>query len=84
MTDNADKVRENRARRAADRQGLMLVKSRRRDPRAEDFGLYVLVNDSAGNHYGRRGGQAAFSAFLDGEGMTLDQVEDELAATAQR
>jgi hypothetical protein len=82
MTDNAAKVRENRLRRAADRQSLMLVKSRRRDPRAEDFGLYVLVDDSAGNHYGRRGGQAAFSAFLDGEGMTLDEVAEALGEQA--
>jgi hypothetical protein len=39
-----NKVRENKARRAAERQGLRLVKSRRRDPRALDFGLYSLVS----------------------------------------
>lgn len=33
-----DKVRENRARRAAERQGYALSKSRRRDPRASDYG----------------------------------------------
>lgn len=37
------KVRENRLRRMADRQGLRLMKSRRRDPRALDFGTYWLV-----------------------------------------
>jgi hypothetical protein len=51
------------------------VKSGRRDPRAIDYGLYVLVGDSAGNKYGRRGGQAAVSEFARGEGMTLDEVE---------
>ena len=38
------KVRENRLRRAAERQGLRLVKSRRRDPRAFDYGKYMLVD----------------------------------------
>jgi hypothetical protein len=38
------KVRENRVRRAADRQGLRLSKSRVRDPNARDFGLYALVD----------------------------------------
>lgn len=39
-----EKVRENRLRRMAERQGLRLVKSRRRDPRAIDYGLYTLVS----------------------------------------
>ena len=38
-------VRENRARRMADRQGLRLEKSRRRDPRALTFGTYQLVDE---------------------------------------
>lgn len=40
-----DKVRENRLRRMAGRQGLKLVKSRRRDERAVDFGGYMLVDE---------------------------------------
>jgi hypothetical protein len=43
MSDT-DKVRENRVRRAAQRQGLALMKSRRRDERALDYGMYMLVN----------------------------------------
>lgn len=43
-----DKVRENRARRAADRQGLKLTRSRRRDPRATDYGAYQLVDKATG------------------------------------
>lgn len=39
------KVVENRARRIAQRQGLRLVKSRRRDPQAIDYGTYMLVDD---------------------------------------
>jgi hypothetical protein len=39
----SDKVRENRLRRMAERQGLRLVKSRRRDPHAIGYGGYMLV-----------------------------------------
>jgi hypothetical protein len=37
-----DKVRENRLRRMASRQRLRLSKVRRLDPRAYDFGSYLL------------------------------------------
>ena len=40
--DKDEKVRENRARRAAERQGFRLIKSRRRDPRAVGYGLWWL------------------------------------------
>jgi hypothetical protein len=43
-----DKTRENRLRRKADRMGLQLVKSPRRDPQALDFGLYALVDHETG------------------------------------
>lgn len=72
----SDKVRENRLRRAAQRQGLILVKSRRRDPRALDYGLYVLVDDTKGNRM--PGAQAPISAFAKGDGVTLDEIEKEL------
>ncbi len=36
------KARENRARRAAQRQGFRLVKSRTRDPLALDYGWHIL------------------------------------------
>ena len=39
-----EKVRENRLRRMAQRQGLRVVKSRRRDPRAIGFGCYYIVD----------------------------------------
>lgn len=55
----AAKVRENRLRRMAERQGLQLERSRRRDPRARDYGLYRImdtatksvVHDLGGSHY---------------------------------
>lgn len=40
------KVRENRLRRMAARQGLSLLKNPRRDPRALDYGSYMLVDAS--------------------------------------
>lgn len=44
-TDTVTKVRENRLRQAAQRQGLTLRKSRTRDRRALDYGRYTLTND---------------------------------------
>lgn len=65
--ESVDKVRENRARRAADRQGLVLVKSRRRDPLALDYQRYWLTDAVGG-------------LVAGGEhGMTLDAIERELA-----
>ncbi|HEY8358669.1 MAG TPA: hypothetical protein VIL30_14520 [Ramlibacter sp.] len=62
--DTADKVRENKARRAAIRQGLELQKSKRRDPRAIDFGGYMLV-DLQRNFVVFGGDPHAFSASLE-------------------
>jgi len=42
----ADKMRENRFRRIADRQGLRLEKSRRSEPRATDYGTHMLIDAS--------------------------------------
>jgi hypothetical protein len=61
-----EKVRENRLRRAAARQGLRLTKSRRRDPLALDFGRYWLTDD---NNRGVAG---------DMNGCTLDEIEEVL------
>jgi hypothetical protein len=61
-----EKVRENRLRRMASRQGLQLMKSRRRDPRALDYGTYWLV-DASGVEVAR-GDVDAIEARLTGEG----------------
>jgi len=61
-----EKVRENRLRRAAGRQGLRLIKSRRRDPRAVDYGRYWISGENR--------------ALLTSEyGVTLDEVEEYLS-----
>jgi len=66
----AEKVRENRLRRMAERQGLRLEKSRRRDPRAIDYGTYQLV-DVVTNARRAVGWQSGY-------GLTLDGIEEEL------
>lgn len=43
-----EKSREIRFRRMAKRQGLELKKSRRRDPKAVDFGGYMLIDQRTG------------------------------------
>lgn len=40
----SDKVRENRLRRMAERQRVIVQKSRTRDPRAVDFGGFMLID----------------------------------------
>jgi hypothetical protein len=44
MSDQDRKVLENRLRRAADRQGLRLEKSRLRDPLAIGYGTFMLTD----------------------------------------
>lgn len=58
----AGDVRENRLRRMADRQGLFLQKSRRRDPRALDYGTYALIDQKTDKP-------------VAGDRMTIDEVE---------
>jgi hypothetical protein len=75
-SNTTEKVRENRLRRMAERQGLRLVKSRRRDPRAIDYGLYTLVSDRTNTTVAgteRTTGRPEFTlddveAWLTGEG----------------
>lgn len=45
---NWTRNRENRLRRAAERQGLRLDKSKRRDPNALGHGLYALIDTDTG------------------------------------
>ena len=71
MTD--EKVRENRLRRVADRQGLRLVKSRRRDERALDYGLYALIDKKTKYGIFEPVGGSPYVA-------ALDEVEEYLTA----
>jgi len=50
----SQKVRENRLRRMAERQGFKLVKSRRKDRRAIDWGTYWLVGSGLLDETGTR------------------------------
>ncbi|MGH7611643.1 MAG: hypothetical protein ACREN4_06460 [Candidatus Dormibacteria bacterium] len=75
-TDTAAKVRENRLRRMAERQGLQLVKSRRRDPRALDYGLFWLTS--------RNSNRIVLGWEAGGRGVTLDAVETYLSGEGSR
>jgi hypothetical protein len=53
MRTIAEMVRENRARRAIARQGYRLVKIRRRDTRAFDYGMWRIMPEKvADREYG--------------------------------
>ena len=65
MDEQVDKVRENRVRRMAQRQGLMLRKSRRRDPYATDYGRYWLADINTSG-----------LIFGDQWGATLEEIEE--------
>ena len=62
------KVRENRIRRKLIRMGYRLIKSRRRDPQAYDYGGYMIVDECNRVVSGTESG-LAFE-------LTLDNVED--------
>jgi hypothetical protein len=61
-----EKVKENRLRQVAARRGMRLVKSRRRDPKALDFGRYWLIN------------RAGTIVAGDVDGISLDEIEEQL------
>ena len=71
----SEKVRKNRLRRAAGRQGLRLSKSRRRDPHAYDYGGYMIVNASTNG--------VVAGASPTAYNMNLDDVEDFLLGDTQ-
>jgi hypothetical protein len=77
MTE-AERTREQRVRRAARRQGLQLVKSRTRDPRALDYARYALDSMITPNRRVWGYGQ------LGRPGATLDEIEDYLNRKAAR
>ena len=67
-----DKVRENRLRRMADRQGVKLKRSATRDPLAIDYGVY-WITDAAGE-----------IVYGDAGGRPLDDVESWLSVGGSR
>lgn len=61
-----DKVRENRLRRAAKRQGKLIVKSKARDPRAVGYAGYMLVDLETAT---------VAAGGLGADGLSLDEIE---------
>jgi hypothetical protein len=73
----ADKGKENKLRRVADRIGLRLMRSRSRDPRTPDYGLYALIDVRIGG---------AVNPAIAGRwtcSWTLDDVEAYLLPATQ-
>ncbi len=77
-TEQDEKVRENRLRRMAERQGLKLSKSPRRDPRALDYNRWMVVADGAEGHplIGAQGGHTYY--------FTLDEIEAHLTGAGEQ
>jgi hypothetical protein len=71
---SVDKTRETRLRRAADRQGLRLERSRRRAPPATDYGRYWLLDLATGD-------VVAGASLIGRPIWDLDQVEAYLTGT---
>jgi hypothetical protein len=67
-----DKIRENRLRRIAARQGLTLRKSPRRDPHALGYGTYMLADSAT------RRVVAMDWNLPGGYGLDLDAIEEVL------
>lgn len=65
---SVNKTRETRLRRAADRQGLRLERSRRRDPRAIDYDRYWLLDLATGD-------VVAGASPIGRPAWDLDQIE---------
>jgi hypothetical protein len=65
-TEQGEKVRENRLRRMAKRQGLKLAKSRLRDTRALGYGGWMLTDREGTERTGLD--LDAVEAYLTGEG----------------
>jgi len=81
--DETQKVRENRLRRKAVRQGLRLEKSRRRDVTALDYGGYQLIDPGTnGLVFGELAGRR-FGASLDEIEAWLSDPVGRVAATDQ-
>lgn len=76
-----EKTHENKMRRYAERQGFILVKSPRRDPRARGFGQYVLIPDDRAALQDEKDPELIADAHLRldrGQGLSLTQLEQQL------
>jgi hypothetical protein len=87
MDEAADKVRENLLRRRAERRGLRMEKSRRRDRGSLEFGTYQLVRPSDRYYLPeseRPEPTVVASTTSEGYGMSLDDIEAWLDARDER
>lgn len=79
----AQKTHETRLRRMADRQGFTLHKSRRRDPRALDYGeVWLCIHSSPSPETSNDAWVGPFTD--DGERTALDLLDEWLHADEER
>jgi hypothetical protein len=71
--DTAEKVRENRFRRILKRRGYILIKVRRKDPLAIDYGTYFITDFNT----------RMVAGAEDWKRLTLNGVEDWISADAK-
>ncbi len=74
-----DKTKENRLRRMANRQGLILRKSPRRDRRAVDYGMYALVDRKSRGTVHPEGPISPYSLTADDVCEWLEVEEEQMA-----
>ena len=74
QADRAEKVRENRLRRIAERRGYRLLKSRLRDKEAPGYGGYMLIA-AFGNLVMLGGTPYSFSATIEDVEKYLNEAE---------
>jgi hypothetical protein len=77
---NPVKIRENRLRKMARRQGLCLVKPLRRDPHGIEFGRYYLAVAVTISRFEYAQGATVAGRANGFASMTLDDVEAWLTA----
>lgn len=68
-----DQTREARLRRVAARQGLQLIKSRARDPRAVTYGTYQICDPQLGLLYSQERRDSGFGLSLDEVAIALGE-----------
>jgi len=81
MRSETEKARESRLRRAANRHGCRLTKSRSRDPNNIDFGLYSVIDNEYNCIVNEANVNSIYAWTLDDvEGWVGEQATEPVAA----
>ncbi len=72
------KIEEARLRRKAERRGIILQKSRRRDDMALDFGLYALIDTATGGTIHAEGEYSPYTLTIEDVREWLDEIPESI------